>query len=59
MASESLEGVYESDNNRSLSIFFSVNIYKHYHNNKIYVNEDFKSAYSSNQSHKWKKYVYH
>jgi len=52
MASESLEGVYESDNNRSLSIFFSVNIYKHYHNNKIYVNEDFKSAYSSNQSHK-------
>jgi len=30
--------------------FSSVNIYKHYSNNKIYVNEDLKSACSSDQS---------
>jgi len=54
MTSECLEAVYESDNTRSLPVSSSVNIYKHYHNEEIYVNEDLKSAYSSHQSYKWK-----
>jgi hypothetical protein len=63
MASEGWEVVYELDNDRylpvKLPIFSIVNIYKHYHNNKIYVNEDLKSTYSSDQSDEWKNYICH